>query len=259
MGRTGYSTCRIGTHPTHRPPRSIRRRRIGTSQASATATAASWRRGSSTRFSGRRNGGLVFDGSSGTNCDTHSPRSSRRAECRSSCCGRCLGKVTCQEVVVTEKRTTAPKRFTEPSLIQAMIGIARYVTDPKIKQLLRETDGIGTPATQANIIETLFERRFVERRGRQIISTTVGRALVAALPDPTTRPDMTALWEASIRQIADGQAARRPFLSSVEEELRNLIARDRPRARLEVPPKGSTARSEGDGRRRAHRSSRRRP
>ena len=43
-----------------------------------------------------------------------------------------------------------------------MTGIARYVSDPEIKQLLRETDGIGTPATQAAIIQTLFDRRYIE-------------------------------------------------------------------------------------------------
>ena len=60
-----------------------------------------------------------------------------------------------------------------------MTGIARFVQDPAVKKVLRETDGLGTPATQAQIIETLFERRFIERRGRQIASTDIGRALIA--------------------------------------------------------------------------------
>ncbi len=144
-------------------------------------------------------------------------------------------QVTCRELVVTEKRTTPPKRFSEASLIQAMTGIARYVADPKIKQLLRETDGIGTPATQANIIQTLLDRRFIERRGRHLFATPVGRSLIAALPDAATRPDMTALWEAAMRRIAEGQAALPTFLSVVEEELRRLIANGRARGRIDVP------------------------
>lgn len=143
-------------------------------------------------------------------------------------------RVTCQDLVVTEKRTTPPERFTEASLIQAMTGIARYVADPKIKQLLRETDGIGTPATQANIIQTLFERRFIERRGRHLSATLVGRSLIAALPDAATRPDMTALWEAAIRRISEGQAALPSFLSAVEKELQRLIASGRARGRVDV-------------------------
>ena len=38
----------------------------------------------------------------------------------------------------------------------------KIVSDPKIKQPLRETDGIGTPATQAAIIQTLFDRKYIE-------------------------------------------------------------------------------------------------
>jgi DNA topoisomerase-3 len=147
-------------------------------------------------------------------------------------------RVTCRELVVTEKKTTPPRRFTEASLIQAMTGIARYVADPKIKQLLQETDGIGTPATQANIIETLFERRFIERRGRHLSATPVGRSLIAQLPDTTTRPDMTALWEAAMRRIAEGQAALPAFLSAVEKELRHLVASGRARGRVDVPTSG---------------------
>ena len=86
-------------------------------------------------------------------------------------------KVACVGASISEKQTRPPKRFTEATLIEAMTGISRYVDDPKIKQLLKETDGIGTAATQADIIETLFERGFIEKRARQIVSTAVGRAL----------------------------------------------------------------------------------
>jgi DNA topoisomerase III len=78
--------------------------------------------------------------------------------------------VTCAGVSIADRYTARPKRFTDASLIQAMTGIARYVHDPKIKQALRETDGIETPATQAAIIQTLFNRRFIEKRGRQVFN-----------------------------------------------------------------------------------------
>jgi DNA topoisomerase-3 len=135
--------------------------------------------------------------------------------------------ITCGEVVVEERRTSPPKRFTEPALIQAMTGIARFVDDPKIKQLLRETDGIGTPATQAQIIETLFERRFIEKQGRQVVSTQVGRALIRALPQIATKPDMTALWEAAMRGIADRRMALEAFLDAVLKQLGDLVVSGR--------------------------------
>jgi DNA topoisomerase-3 len=143
--------------------------------------------------------------------------------------------IECGEVAVLEKRTTPPKRFTESTLVQAMTGISRFVDDPSIKQLLRETDGIGTPATQAQIIETLFERRYIEKQGRQVVSTPVGRALVATLPEIATRPDMTALWEAAMRRIADGHMSLDAFLGGVRGQLVELVTAGRAQGALAVP------------------------
>jgi DNA topoisomerase-3 len=143
--------------------------------------------------------------------------------------------VMCGDVAVAEKQTTPPKRFTDATLIQAMTGIARFVDDPKVKQLLRETDGIGTPATQAQIIETLFERRFIETQGRHVISTEIGRALIRTLPEIATRPDITALWEAAMRRIADGQMSLAAFLDAVMVQLRELVTTGRALRELHVP------------------------
>jgi DNA topoisomerase-3 len=139
--------------------------------------------------------------------------------------------LTIERIVIADRRTAPPRRFSDGSLIQAMTGIARFVQDPSIKKLLTETDGLGTPATQAQIIETLFERRFIERRGRQIVSTAVGRALIEALPDLATRPDMTALWEAAMRNIANGHARLPVFLGLVADQLRKLVTEARTQGR----------------------------
>jgi DNA topoisomerase III len=144
-------------------------------------------------------------------------------------------RVVCAEVAVTERYTTPQKRFTEASLIEAMTGIARHVRDPRIKQLLRETDGIGTPATQAAIIQTLFDRAFIEKRRRQVVSTPIGRALIEILPELATRPDMTAVWEAAMRRIADGQMPLAQFLTGVLEQIRKLVDAGRVRGALAVP------------------------
>lgn len=143
--------------------------------------------------------------------------------------------VHCGDVTIVDKRTTPPKRFTESTLIQAMTGIARFVDDPKIRQLLRETDGIGTPATQAKIIDTLFERRFIEKQGRHVVSTPVARALIRILPATATRPDMTALWEVAMRRIAEGGMSLDLFLGGVIEQLRKLVDTGRALPALEVP------------------------
>jgi DNA topoisomerase-3 len=143
--------------------------------------------------------------------------------------------ITCADVVVAERHTAPPKPFTDATLIQAMTGIARFVDDPNIKQLLRETDGIGTPATQAQIIQTLFDRKFIEKRGRQIQSTAVGRTLIQTLPALATKPDMTALWEAAMRRIGEGQMPLSSFLDAVIQQLRELVASGRALVALRVP------------------------
>ena len=144
-------------------------------------------------------------------------------------------QISVERVAVAEKRTTPPKRFADATLVQAMTGIARFVADPKIKQLLRETDGIGTPATQAAIIQTLYERKFIEKKGRHIVSTSVGRALVQILPTVATTPDMTALWEAAMKKIATGEMTLERFLGGVLRQLGELISRGRARGPLVVP------------------------
>jgi DNA topoisomerase-3 len=132
--------------------------------------------------------------------------------------------VVLETVSIIERKTTPPKLFSEASLIQAMTGIARFVDDPRIKKLLREADGIGTPATQAQIIETLFERRFIERQGRSVRSTTIGRALTDALPVVATVPDLTALWESAMRRISEGQMSLTSFTDAVTTQLTQLVS-----------------------------------
>jgi DNA topoisomerase III len=133
------------------------------------------------------------------------------------------------------KKTSPPRRFTAAALVQAMTGIARYVSSPQIKALLRETDGIGTPATQASIIQTLFERHFIEEQKRQIVSTGTGRALIRALPDVATQPDMTALWEASLRKTSEGLAPLEGFLDAVRRQLGELVERARCVGAIQLP------------------------
>ena len=118
--------------------------------------------------------------------------------------------VTALDVTVTGKRTLPPKPFNDASLIAAMCGVAKFVRDPAVKKILTEADGIGTPATRAAIIETLFERGYVARAGRAIVSTETGRALVTSLPEVATTPDMTATWEAALRAITEPRPKHAP-------------------------------------------------
>lgn len=125
---------------------------------------------------------------------------------------------------LVEKHTQAPKHFTDATLLGAMTGISRYVTDPEIRKILKDTDGLGTEATRAGIIELLFKRCFLVRQGKSILSTEVGRGLINSLPMSATTPDMTALWESNLDAISRKEAKYLSFMSPLIGSLSELIS-----------------------------------
>jgi DNA topoisomerase-3 len=143
--------------------------------------------------------------------------------------------LTAIEVTIGDKQTQPPKAFTDASLMAAMCGVGKFVTNPNIKKILTETDGIGTPATRAAIIETLFERGFAARIKKTIVPTETGRALVAALPEVATTPDMTAVWEAAMRAITEGHQSLDAFLSRICAQLGALVTQGRALGQISVP------------------------
>lgn len=134
--------------------------------------------------------------------------------------------VTAGEVVA--KRTTPPAAFTDGTLIAAMSGVHKFVTDPAIKKRLKETSGIGTEATRADTIETLLKRRFVERKGKNgLQSTTLGKSLIAALPSGLTDPGVTALWEDQLAAIEKGEVTAEAFLAQQSASIAGHIEKAR--------------------------------
>lgn len=125
---------------------------------------------------------------------------------------------------VVEKITQPPKYFTDATLLAAMTGISRYVTDSDIRKVLKDTDGLGTEATRAGIIELLFRRGFLTREGKAIRATEAGGGLVDALPDSASKPDMTAHWESQLDAISQKQASYQSFMSPLLGRLNELIA-----------------------------------
>jgi DNA topoisomerase-3 len=132
---------------------------------------------------------------------------------------------TVRDTQLQHKHTTPPPRYTEGTLIAAMKNVARDLTDPTLKQVLKETAGIGTEATRAGIIKTLFDRQFLEKEGKKALkSTPTGRALIASLPGPVKEPSTTALWEQALEHIAQGQAELTPFLDKQAGWIRTILA-----------------------------------
>ncbi|MGJ0637226.1 DNA topoisomerase 3 [Xenorhabdus bovienii] len=107
-------------------------------------------------------------------------------------------EVTCLKASLQDTKTKAPSRFNDGTLSSAMENIHKYVVDSELKKLLREGDGIGTVATRASIIDELRNRNYLELKGKQLISTTLGRSLVKAMPEILKSAVLTALNERSL-------------------------------------------------------------
>ncbi|MEZ8611249.1 DNA topoisomerase III [Vibrio sp. 10N.222.51.C8] len=133
--------------------------------------------------------------------------------------------LTCREGVIGDKKTEPPKHFTEATLLQAMTGIARFVANKDLKAILKETDGLGTEATRAGILDTLFKRQLLTRQGKSIHSSPAGRGLIHALPEDSTFPDMTAHWEHQLQGMAERNQAYQPFMQALERKIDGLMGK----------------------------------
>jgi len=130
----------------------------------------------------------------------------------------------CERGELIEKNTTPPPYFTDATLLAAMTGISRFVSSPDVRKILKETDGLGTEATRAGIIELLFRRGFLVRQGKQIHAADAGQGLIRALPEEATFPDMTAHWEATLNAISRRETAYADFMNPLQSQLHKLIA-----------------------------------
>ncbi len=131
--------------------------------------------------------------------------------------------VTCKQAVRKDAKTKAPARFTEGTLIRAMENIHKYVAEQEHKKLLREGDGIGTSATRAAIISELKRREYLALKGKKIISTALGRALVDALPEVLKSPVVTALYERMLKAIEQGTGDLNTFLGKQVSFIQNQV------------------------------------
>jgi DNA topoisomerase-3 len=135
-----------------------------------------------------------------------------------------IGTVT--KAVLDAKKTKPPARFTEATLLKAMENVAAFVDDPAAKKTLKETSGIGTPATRANVIETLKERAYIVIKKKQISPTETAFALIDSLrkvaPD-YANPVMTARWEDVLEEIASGKNLVKPFVDGIASAVRKDV------------------------------------
>ncbi len=128
-----------------------------------------------------------------------------------------------EEKIIT-KQTKPLARLTEGTLIDAMKSVGKNIKDEKLRKVLKETAGIGTEATRANIIKTLFDREYIEKKGKQLFSTEKGRKLIACLPPIVCDPALTAQWEQALDTVSQGQLKLESFVYQQNDLLKQMLA-----------------------------------
>ncbi|MDH0073194.1 DNA topoisomerase 3 [Stenotrophomonas maltophilia] len=145
--------------------------------------------------------------------------------------------LTTESVQALSRKTSPPPRFTEKLLLKAMANVHLYVTHPQAKARLKEGQGIGTPATRANIIEELKspKRGYLVVKGKQLISAPEARAFIAALPSVATDAGFTGLTEQTLDSVASGAMQPEVFIAKTVELVTTLV-RNAQQAPLNLPP-----------------------
>ena len=120
---------------------------------------------------------------------------------------------------LAEKYTNPPKEYTEATLLRAMETAGKTVDNEELQQLMKE-NGIGRPSTRANIIETLFKRKYIEKQKKKILPTETGIQLIQLIENPTLKSaELTGQWEKKLREIEDQKYTSEDFI----EEMRALV------------------------------------
>ena len=124
-------------------------------------------------------------------------------------------EVMCAEAESEAKETKPPPRYTEATLLSAMETAGKLVDDEELREAMKER-GLGTPATRAEIIETLIRREYVERVGKDLQPTPKGLQVVTMLEaNAVTSPELTGDWEKQLRDIEHGSGDRGAFMNGI--------------------------------------------
>jgi len=118
---------------------------------------------------------------------------------------------------ITEGKTKPPAPFTEAAILSAMENPSKYLStsDKQMAKTLSETGGLGTVATRADILEKLFSSFLLEKRGKELHTTSKARQLLALVPTDLRQPELTADWEMKLSKIAKGTIKRDIFMEEI--------------------------------------------
>ena len=126
------------------------------------------------------------------------------------------------EPFIHQGKTTPPKPYTEATLLRAMETAGKLVEDEEMRDMLK-LNGIGRPSTRANIIETLFKRRYIEKKKKNILATDTGINLIDTIQNDLLKSvELTGQWERKLRLIEKGEYEMQTFKAELIKLVREL-------------------------------------
>lgn len=129
------------------------------------------------------------------------------------------------EVKQTEGKTKPPQPFTDGQLIAMMETAGKILDEKEDQDILKETKGIGTEATRADIIQTLINRDYVKVAKNRYYVTPKGEMLCTAVQNTLlSSPSMTAEWEKRLKDIGKGQASKEQFITMIQKFIQKELS-----------------------------------
>ena len=116
-----------------------------------------------------------------------------------------------EQVDVRARQTQPPEHYTEGNADCRHENAARFVSDERLKQRLKENAGIGTEATRAGIIQTLLKRGYLIKQRRFLLATDTASTLIDALPETLKDPAPLRYGEQMLDDIATGKMGLEAF------------------------------------------------
>jgi len=126
------------------------------------------------------------------------------------------------EPMVHQGKTTAPKPYTEATLLRAMETAGKFVENEEMRESMKE-NGIGRPSTRSAIIETLFKRGYIEKKKKNLLATSTGMDLIDTIKNDLLKsPELTGQWEHKLRKMERGDYNPQEFKQELFKMVREI-------------------------------------
>ena len=122
-----------------------------------------------------------------------------------------------------EKWTQPPKPYTEGTLLKAMETAGKFVDDEELREAMKE-NGIGRPATRAEIIKTLYKRNYVTKVRKSLVATPTGIELISLIREELLKSaELTGIWEKRLREIEARRYDAKRFMSELKQMVAEIV------------------------------------